>query len=233
MRTGIFAALLLLPMLAVATPKPYHAEYEVRRNGSAEATATVNYGPQDNGRWQLSSHTHGSQGMAALVGVDINENSILRWNGDQPETIDYRFSQKAAWSSKQRSVKVDAASGHITSVDKDKSYSLAYQPGVLDQNSINVALINDLAAGKRGDLVYTVVNKGALSTQRYRVAGAVDLPTALGNQHAIKVERIRDNADGRSTTIWFAVDHGFVPLRVEQHEPNGDSIEMRISHLGA
>ena len=233
MRTVLLTTLLLAPMLAVASPKPYHAEYAVSRNGSAQATATVNYGPEANGHWQLSSHTRGSQGMAALVGVDINEKSILRWNGDQPETIDYRFSQKAAWSSKQRSVKVDAGAGHITSVDKDKTYSLAYQPGVLDQNAINVALINDLAAGKRGDLVYPVVHKGAVSAQRYHVVGEVSLPTALGSQRAIKVERIRDNADGRSTTLWFGVDKGFIPLRMEQREPNGENIDMKISRIGA
>lgn len=233
MRTGLLIALLLAPTLAVASPKPYHAEYSVSRNGSAQATATVNYGPEANGRWQLSSHTHGSQGLAALVGVDINESSLLRWNGEQPETIDYRFSQKAAWNSKQRRVQVDAAGGHITSVDKDQTYSLAYQPGVLDQNAINVALINDLSAGKRGDLVYTVVNKRALSTQRYHVVGEVTLPTALGSQRAIKVERIRDNADGRSTTLWFGVDKGFIPLRMEQREPNGERIDMKISRIGA
>jgi hypothetical protein len=233
MRTALLTTLLLAPMLAVASPKPYHAEYAVSRNGSAQATATVNYGPEANGRWQLSSHTRGSQGMAALVGVDINEKSILRWNGDQPETVDYRFSQKAAWSSKQRSVKVDAGAGHITSIDKDKTYSLAYQPGVLDQNAINVALINDLAAGKRGDLVYSVVNKRAVSSQRYHVVGEVTLPTALGSQRAIKVERIRDNADGRSTTLWFGVDKGFIPLRMQQREPNGENIDMKISRIGA
>jgi hypothetical protein len=233
MRTGFLTALLLLPTLAMASVPAYRAEYQVSRNGSVQATATVSYSPQANGRWQFSSHTHGSQGMAALVGVDIDENSILRWNGNQPETIDYQFTQKAAWSSKKRSVKVDAASGHITSVDKDKTYSLTYQAGVLDQNSVNVALINDLAAGKRGDLVYTVVNKRELSSQRYRVAGTFDLPTALGKKRAIKVERIRDNGDGRSTTLWFGVDNGFVPLRMEQHEPNGESIEMKISRLGA
>src|SRR4249920_1628573 len=233
MRTGPLIALLLVPLLAVATPKPYHAEYAVSRNGSAQATATVNYSPAADGRWQLSSRTKGSQGMAALVGFDSDENSILRWNGDQPETIDYRFSQKAAWNSKQRSVKVDAAGGRVTSVDKDKTYSLTYQPGVLDQNAVNIALINDLAAGKRGDLVYTVVNKGAVAAQRYHVVGEVTLPTKLGSQRTIKVERIRDNAGGRSTTLWFGVDQGFIPLRMEQREPNGENIDMRISRLGA
>jgi hypothetical protein len=233
MRAGLLTILLLTPMLAVAAPKPYRAEYEVRHNGSAEAVTTVSYSAQAGGRWQFSSHTRGTQGLAALVGGARDENSILRWNGDRPEMINYSFSQKAAWSSKQRSATVDAARGRITGVDKDQSYSLAYQAGVLDVNSINVGLINDLAAGKRGDLVYTVVNKHALETQRYRVVGAVDLPTALGNQHAIKVERVRDNGDGRSTTLWFGVDQGFIPLRMEQREPNGDSIDMRISHLGA
>jgi len=233
MRTGLLTTLLLAPMLAVATPKPYHAEYAVSRNGSAQATATVNYAPEGNGRWQLSSRTKGSQGMAALVGFDSDENSILRWNGEQPETIDYRFSQKAAWNSKKRSVKVDAAGGRVTSVDKDKTYSLTYQPGVLDQNAVNVALINDLAAGKRGDLVYTVVNKGSMAAQRYHVVGEVTLPTKLGSQRTIKVERVRDNGGGRSTTLWFGVDQGFIPLRMEQREPNGDNIDMRISRLGA
>ena len=232
MRTALLTALLLLPTLASASPKPYRAVYEVRHNGSAEAVTTVSYSAQAGGRWQFSSHTRGSQGLAALVGGSRDEDSVLRWSGDRPEMIDYHFSQKAGWSSKQRSAKVDAASGRITGTDKDQRYSLAYQPGVLDLNSINVALINDLAAGKRGDLVYTVVNKHSLETQRYRVSGPVDLQTALGNQHALKVQRIRDNGDGRSTTLWFGVDQGFVPLRMEQREPNGDSIEMRISRIG-
>ena len=37
MRTALLTTLLLAPILAIASPKPYHAEYAVSRNGSCQA----------------------------------------------------------------------------------------------------------------------------------------------------------------------------------------------------
>lgn len=226
-------ALLLSPLVAAQSlmPPPYSASYEVRRNGDVMGTATVVLRALPNGRYELRSHTVGSQGLAAIAGVDLDERSILRVVGGEPETVAYSYRQQLAWKKKARDISVDAGARRITSTDKDKTYSPPYKPGVLDRNAITVALMSDVAAGKSGDLQYLVPSKDELETYTYRSASEERLQTALGSQRVIRVERIRDTGNGRTTTLWLGVERNFVPLRMLQKEPDGETIEMRITSL--
>ena len=227
-----FALLLAPPAFAQAVlPPPYSANYEVRRNGDVMGSATVVFRQLPNGRYELRSHTVGSQGLAAIAGVELDERSILRVVGDMPETVAYSYRQQLAWKQKARDISVDAGAGRITSTDKDKSYSPPYKAGVLDRNAITVALMADVAAGKSGDLQYLVPSKDELETWTYRSASEERLQTALGSQRVIRVERIRDTGNGRTTTLWLGADRNFVPLRMLQREPDGETIEMRITSL--
>lgn len=226
---SLIATLLLAPSLALAAlPSPYTAQYEVRRNGDRLGTATVAFKALPNGRYELTSNTVGNEGLAAIAGVAVDERSILRWTGKQPETVAYTYRQKMAWKSRERAMQVYADKSRIDSQDKDQRFSLPYQPGVLDRNAITVALMHDVAAGKTGDLRYLVPDKGELQTHTYRTAASEHLKTALGNQRVIRVERIRESANGRTTTLWLGQDKKFVPLQMLQKEPNGETIEMRV-----
>ena len=209
-------------------PAPYSATYEVRRNGDALGTATVVFKRLPNGRYELTSSTVGSEGLAAIAGVSVDERSIIRVSGGQPETVAYSYRQKLAWKTRERSMQVDAAHGRITSTDKDKQYSPPYQAGVLDRNAINVALMADVAAGKSGDLQYLIPSRGDVETQVYRSGRSERLDTKLGPERAIRVERIRETSNGRTTTLWLGQDRNFVPLRMLQKEPDGETIEMRV-----
>ena len=230
---SLFAlALLFAPTLALAQlPAPYTATYEVSRNGDPLGVATVVFRPLANGRYELHSHTVGSQGLAAIAGVDLDERSTLRMAGGAPETVAYDYRQKMAWKSKSRALRVDADARRIRSTDKDRDYSPPYRPGVLDRNAITVALMADVAAGKPGDLRYYIPSKDELEPWVYR-AGAVErVRTALGNDEAVRVERIRESANGRTTTLWLGKSRNYVPLRILQKEPNGETIEMTITSL--
>jgi hypothetical protein len=219
------------PALAsAAAPAPYTATYEVRRNGDRLGTATVSFRQLPNGRFELLSDTVGSEGLAAIAGVTVNERSILRWNA-QPETVAYSYRQKMAWKSRERGLQVDAGAGTIASRDKDRSYSLRYEPGVLDRNAVVVALMADLAEGKTGDLRYRIPDKDALETYVYRTGGSEQVQTAMGAQRALRVERIRESSNGRSTTLWLGEQRNYVPLRMLQREPDGETIEMKILSL--
>ena len=226
-------ALMLAPLAAAQSllPAPYSASYEVRRNGDPMGTATVVFRALPNGRYELRSHTVGSQGLAAIAGVDLDERSILRVVGGMPETVAYSYRQQMAWKQRARDISVDARTGRITSTDKDRTFSPPYKPGVLDRNAITVALMADLAAGKTGDLQYLVPSKDELETWTYRSSGEEKMQTALGSQRVIRIERIRDSGNGRTTTLWLGADRNFVPLRMMQREPDGETIEMRITSL--
>jgi hypothetical protein len=225
------ALLALAPMLATAAaPPPYSAQYEVRRNGDRLGTATVNFHRLDNGRYELVSDTVGSEGLAAIAGVSVNERSIIRWDA-VPETVAYDFRQKLGWKSKTRSLQVDSAARRISGTDKDQSFSPAYEPGVLDRHAVVVALMSDLAGGRTGDLQYRIPDKEGVDTWTYRTAGSEQLQTPMGAQRALRVERIRESGNGRSTTLWLGAEHNYVPLRILQREPGGETIEMRITSL--
>lgn len=229
---------LLATLLAVVSPpafaqlpQPYSATYEVSRNGDPLGTATVVFRPLANGRYELRSHTVGSQGLAAIAGVDLDERSILRLAGGVPETVAYSYRQKMAWKSRSRDITVDAGARRIRSTDKDRDYAPPYRPGVLDRNAITIALMADVAAGKSGDLRYFIPSKDELEPWVYRTGAVEQVRTGLGNDQAVRVERIRESANGRSTTLWLGQTHGYVPLRVLQKEPDGETIEMVITSL--
>lgn len=222
---------LLAPSLAAALPAPYTAHYEVRRNGERLGTATVSLKALGNGRFELKSSTVGSEGLAAIAGATIDERSIIRWTGQQPETVRYDYRQKLAWKTRERSMQVDATRRSIESRDKDKRYSPPYRAGVLDRNAITLALMVDVAAGKTGDLEYQMPSKEDLETQVYRPAASERLGTALGAQRVVRVERIRESSNGRTTTLWLGQDKRFIPLQILQKEPDGETIEMRITAI--
>ena len=221
----------LLPLAATAAPRPYTARYEVLRNGERLGEATIRFAALANGRYDFTTKTRGSGGLAAVLGVTIDERSILRWNDGRPETVAYSLAQKIGWKDKQRSLKVDAASGRVTSNDKGQDIALQYQPGLLDRHAVSIALMQDLAAGEKGDLTYTVAERRAIGTQVYRQSGSDRVDTPMGAQEAIRVDRVRDSGDGRTTQFWMSQAHGYVPVRMLQKEPDGESIEMRIVSL--
>ena len=225
------ALLVLAPLTAgAAAPPPYTAHYEVRRNGDRLGTATVSFRKLTNARYELVSDTVGTDGLAAIAGVAVNERSIVHWAG-QPETVAYSYRQKMAWKSRERGLQVDAAAGRIDSTDKDKHYSPPYEAGVLDRNAVVVALMGDLAAGRSGELRYRIPDHDVMETWVYRAGATEQLSTPMGAEKALRVDRIREAGNGRTTTLWLAPGRNFVPLRMLQKEPNGETIEMRITSL--
>ncbi len=229
-RSLLLTLALLAPVVALAAPPaPYTAHYQVLRNGTRLGVATISFQPLANGRYELRTDTEGSEGLAAIAGVSIHERSIIRWNGSVPETVAYSFRQKMAWKSRDKGFQVDARNGRIESQDKDRHFSPPYQPGVLDRNAITVALMSDLGSGKTGDLRYLVPDHDSLETQVFRAGAAARLDTALGAARAIRVDRIRESSGGRATSLWLAEDRNYLPVRIMQREPNGETIEMRIT----
>ena len=222
----------ILPAVASATaPKPYTARYEVLRNGERLGEATIRFAAQPNGRYDFSSSTRGSNGLAAVLGVSIDERSILRWQDGRPETVAYSHSQKVGWKDKQSSLKVDAAARSVTSTFKGTQMALPYEAGVLDRHAVSIALMQDLAAGREGELDYAVAERNAVRQQRFRTAGNERVQTPMGAVDAVRVDRVRDSGDGRSTQFWLSARHNFVPVRMLQKEPDGESIEMRITSI--
>ena len=229
--TLLCALALSAPAAAAPPPKPFSADYEVLQDGKKLGTGRIELRALGNGRWELMTRSEATQGLFAAAGVQREERSQLRWSGDLPETVEYRMQQKAAWSRREQRLVVDAAAKRARSTYKDQTTDLPYRPGLLDKHGVTAAIMSDLAAGRRGDFHYTVAERRVVEPQQFRTAANVRLRTAIGTMRAVRVERVREAGEGRTTRIWFAREHGWLPLRITQHEADGETLEMRITAI--
>ena len=233
LRTAFAASLLALPLLAAAAapPKPFSADYELRRNDQLLGVGQISLRALPGGRFELVTRSQGTQGLAALAGLDRLERSELRWTGERLELVDYSMRQKAAFKTREQSLRFDPASGTVDSRRKDKGDGARYPApaGVIDRHGLTAAIMVALAAGERGPLAFQVAERSGVETQPYRVAAAVRLRTAIGTERAIRVERVREAGDGRITKLWFARERDWLPLRIKQYEADGETIDLRIT----
>lgn len=208
--------------------RPFRAEYEVLRNGEPLGRGEVTLREQAPGRWEYLSHTRGTEGMAWLAGAEIVERSTVRWHKGRLESLAYSFRQEIAWKKRERAVRFEPQRERIVSSERKREHVFAFAAGVLDRQAVVLALAQDLAAGRRDDLVYTVVDRDEFGPQRYGVRGEETLQTDAGALRTVRVERIRAGARARTTTSWLGVDQDYLPVRVLQREPDGDTFEMRL-----
>lgn len=222
-------AVALVPLLALAAESaplaPFTLHYEVLRNGKPLGEATLSLTPVEGETWEFLSHTRGTHGLALLAGAEIIERSEFRWHAGRPELLQYSFSQDVAFKRKQRAMTRSGA--RIDSVDGQRTHDLPFEAGVMDRNSVVLAIGADLARGAPDEMRYRVADREAVEWQRYRRAASEQVDTPAGRFDAIRVERIRENP-GRTTTTWIAASLGHVPVRSVQREADGEIIEMRL-----
>ena len=236
MRIDSIKCAALLPFLLLgglahaATLQPYVATYAVTRNGDTLGQATVTL-KQTPGGWDFDSLTHGTSGLAALAAADVDEHSQVAVTAGILETRNYHYRLKSIVKSSERNIAVDPASKNIVISDKKHTQSFPMQPGILDQQSVTLAIAQDLANGKRSTLTYNVAGKDHVSVERYQVGKEQTVSVPAGPQRTVTVTRLRDNGGGRVTASWFGLDNGFVPVRVVQTEPNGEVLEMKLLSL--
>ena len=233
--TAFFLNTLLLGTAAVAAAPatdavpvaPFHADYEVLRNGKELGVASLTLRAADHGTWEFSSQTKGTKGMASLLGVDVVEKSTFRWNAGQPEGLHYLYSQEAAIKSRQRSTEFDWQTHEAQSREGDKVWTAPLQVSAMDRNLVMIAMMAQLKAGAH-DLAFKVVDKDKVSEQRYAQGAHETLSLPAGKIEAVRVERQRaDNS--RTTTSWFAPQRNWLPVQIEQVEKNGETITMRLA----
>ncbi|HEU0152033.1 MAG TPA: DUF3108 domain-containing protein [Arenimonas sp.] len=235
MRIPRFAAALLLalPLASVADaaapPTPFSADYEVLQDGKPLGTGQISLRRRPDGRWEMTTRSEATSGLAAAAGVRRTEVSVIDWSGDRPRTLGYDMQQQAAWNKRRETLAVDPAARTARVTYKGATQALPYQDGLLDRHAVTAALMSELAAGRRGDMAFPVAGRRDVATDRYRTAANVRLRTALGVERAIRVERVRDDDSGRVTKIWFARNRGWLPLRIKQYEADGSTLDLRIT----
>ena len=70
-------------------------------------------------------------------------------------------------------------------------------------------------------LRYAIADKNKLKDYEFKNGGTEEVVTAAGTYRAVKLSR-GTTADDRQTTVWCAAGLGWLPVKVEYREKNGD-----------
>lgn len=201
------------------------------RNGRAVGSSQVELTDLGDGTWRWRASTAGERGMASLVGLRIDQEMRFRWHDGLPRPIDSQYRQRATLGNREVQVRYDWDALRYTLVDRKGEHRHALSGGASDRYGSGAALVAMLAAG-RTDFALQVAYPDGLRTWRFRVAGEETVDTPSGQVRALRVERVRDGDDDRSTVSWHDPRRGHLMVRMVQVE-DGDSTETRLRGLTA
>jgi len=225
----VFFAALVISATSSGAPKEFRADYELYRNGKLMGSSQISLS-KSRGGYQFSTTSASEGGWASLLGgAKIKEISIFNLNGDDFQPVSYSYRQAVSVKTRKRDITFDWNKKWAREDDGDGVVNYLLEPGSLDRNLVVLALADDLRA-KRTSLNHFVAYKGESVAWNFKDAGSEKVSTALGVIEANRIERVRDNKD-RSTISWHAPKYDYLPVKIQQLEPNGDSIEMRLKRM--
>jgi hypothetical protein len=223
-------AAILTAATAAAAPaaplQPFQAQYAVSRNGSELGTATLTLRSDGTDAWTFRSHTQGTQGLARMAGVDVTEQSSLRWRDGRLETTAYDFQQDAMLKKRARHGTFDWSRGEVVFEDQGRSARHRLEPGTLDRHAVTLAIAIDLARGGE-TFDYPVAGSDGVQTMHYRRDGQMRLDVPAGTFDTVRVTRERGP---RVSTSWHAADIGWLPVQIEQRDgKKNETITLRLT----
>lgn len=206
---------------APAPPAPFTATYQVERDGQDMGVATVTLQRADDGSWVYRKDVSGTKGLAALLNASMHESSRLRWHDGMPEALSYDYELQAL-KRKQRHLQVDWAANQVTVQDGKRDSSYPAEPGMVERNTLPLALGLALRQGQR-EVALPVAVRQRVERQQFKVVGtqAVDVPA--GHFDALHVERT--DAD-RGFTAWYVPKRYPLPVKLAQTEGGNMTMEL-------
>lgn len=223
MRRALLLTLAVLALPAQALElKPFSASYtadwkQVPVSGTAERSLEK----LDGDRWQLDFE-------ASMLVASFNERSQFTVEGETLLPQSYRLKRSGLGKGKSIKQTFDWANRQVVGEDRGKPVKLPLNRGLLDKSTYQVALQQDVAAGKQS-MSYQVVDGDEIETYDFRVLGEEAVSTQAGQVDAIKVERVRDPTQTkRQTILWFAKDWDHLLVRLHQIEKDGKEYQIML-----
>jgi hypothetical protein len=204
---------------------PFVGDYAVFDGDKRLGSAQLSLKALPNGKLEFVTHTEGKGGMAGFLGAEIKERSVLSVNTERLQSHHYRYEQSVAFRDRHRQIDFDYRAGTVAEDDGKRQSSYRLTSAALDRHAVVLALALDLSKnGAPGE--HQVAHKGALSAWQFKVIGEESLVLGGIKLDTVKIERLRENSE-RSTISWHARAFDFLPVQIEQIEPNGDRYRLQ------
>lgn len=208
-----------------AAPEPYVASYQAEMDKmiSLKGSGTQRLRPLGNETYLLSFDV---ESMVA----DMHESVAFSWDqvACQLVPLQYQRSLKGALvPDRLSSFENNRDESMITGEYKGKAFSVEARDDYVDPLGLQIQVRQDLRAGKR-EMVYRMVYKGRILTDRYRVVGEESVYVSGKDYRTVKIEKVRPETSDRQSYMWMAPELDYALVRMLHVEPGGEKYEVVI-----
>jgi hypothetical protein len=238
------AALLLTPAWAMAVERTggnaaaalahgdlpeFSAEYELRRDGLRAARLTRSLSCDDGDcRFLSEGRTVGFADL--LLRGRIEEWTRFRLEDGRVVPSEYYYRQRARGGNDEYARLFFSPDTGRVSSRGDERWETHVDGETMDELLSQLRLMLAVRAGETEMEFSVVESDGDLDSYRFQVVGQEEVETPAGPFEAVKVERV-GGSSRRSTRMWFAVDHDYIPLVVEQERIGRETYRAALVEL--
>lgn len=223
-------AVLLVGQATVAAEAlaPFTAAFTVDWKGVNAGTSSLELVQPSPGRWRYTSRNHARGLFRLAFPDDITQVSEFSLNGE-PRPLRYRGDDGSESTEKDVRLDFDWKSNRVTGVAEEKKVDLELRPGLQDPMTLQIAVMLDLAAGRR-PATYWMIDKRKIKDYEYRSDGSARLRTVAGEFDTVIWSSRRPGSD-RVTRVWYATSLGYTPVHAERLRGGKTEITMTLRSL--
>jgi|WetSurMetagenome_2_1015567.scaffolds.fasta_scaffold48509_2 hypothetical protein len=230
-----FLLISLISTLSLADgwqPPLFKAKYNVSAMGLTIAEGVRNLTKQPDGSYFF--HTLAKPtGVVSIFREDsIEENSQFLFEDHQikPLLYEYKHLDNNKDLKKYKKVVFNWEHNQALSIEDKKEWVLPLEKGTVDFLLSQIALMQDLGLGKKGNQYYTIADEDEIKPYTIQFEKEETIETELGKFKTLKFIRRAKNPK-RYSSLWCAIDLKFLPIKIEHTEPNDHTISVDIKAI--
>jgi hypothetical protein len=228
----LLCAAQLLPRPAAADElKPFAATYSIAWRGMSAGAAELELERLPDGRWSYQSRTsrRGLGKVIRLAELSMTQRSVFRFQYGKVIPESFTVDDGSANDSRDQDLTFDWVAGRVQGIAERKPVELPIQPGVLDELSVHVALMQALSDGRTPE-GFAMIDGDHVKDYLYSAEGEERLKTAVGEYDTVIFRSSRPNSR-KGTWFWCAPELGYLPLKIESRDGKDVTVSMRLEKL--
>ncbi len=191
--------------------KPFTANYLLTKKNVAIAQVKFEL-TENNGQWLYKSSAEAA-GLAAMFSSDsISESVRFELHEGKIRPLNYRYTRDSKKAAKQVEADFDWVKNSVSIRHNDKTASVALKPCMVDQLSVQLALMIDLQSGELQE-TYTVLD--GVETKEMTFTGPVLENTNINSKNYNSLKLTRSHGS-RETITWHAKELGYLPVKIRR-----------------
>jgi hypothetical protein len=210
-------------------PAPFTAKFAIEWKGITAGFSTLELSRNASDTYTYRSRNL-ARGIFRLAFPDaISQESTFSIVNGEVRPLSYHADDGERDSDKAVTLQFDWQARRVTGIAEKKPVDLALESGTQDSLSVQIELMQELAAG-RAPKSFWLIDDDAIKEYTYTREATTTLDTPLGRLEAVIYRSERPGSD-RVTRLWLAPSLGYLPVRAERSRAGKIDFSLSIREL--